>query len=37
MHHAEAHLARYKAPAKVMFVDEIPHNPNGKILRKLLR
>jgi long-chain acyl-CoA synthetase len=37
IHHAEAHLARYKAPAKVHFVDEIPQNANGKVLRKLLR
>jgi long-chain acyl-CoA synthetase len=35
--HAEAQLARYKAPAKVMFVDEIPHSATGKVLRKLLR
>jgi long-chain acyl-CoA synthetase len=35
--HAEAHLARYKTPAKVMFVDEIPHSATGKVLRKLLR
>jgi long-chain acyl-CoA synthetase len=35
--HAEAHLARYKAPAKVMFVDDIPHSATGKVLRKLLR
>jgi long-chain acyl-CoA synthetase len=35
--HTEAHLARYKAPAKVNFVDEIPHSATGKALRKLLR
>lgn len=35
--HVEAHLARYKAPAKVMFVAEIPHSATGKVLRKLLR
>jgi long-chain acyl-CoA synthetase len=37
IHHTEAHLARYKAPSKVMFVDEIPHSSSGKVLRKLLR
>jgi len=31
------HLARYKCPSKVMFVDELPSNPAGKILRRALR
>ena len=31
------HLARYKCPSKVMFVDELPHNPTGKVLRRALR
>jgi long-chain acyl-CoA synthetase len=35
--HCEAHLARYKCPQKVMFVDELPHSATGKVLRKLLR
>jgi acyl-CoA synthetase (AMP-forming)/AMP-acid ligase II len=35
--HVEAHLARYKSPQKVMFVDEIPISTTGKVLRKLLR
>ncbi len=35
--HCEAHLARYKCPQKVMFVEEIPHSATGKVLRKLLR
>ncbi len=35
--HSEAHLARYKCPQKVMFVDEIPVSATGKVLRKLLR
>jgi long-chain acyl-CoA synthetase len=30
-------LARYKCPSKVMFVDELPHNVNGKLLRRALR
>ncbi|MCB1014131.1 MAG: long-chain fatty acid--CoA ligase [Acidimicrobiales bacterium] len=30
-------LARYKCPSKVMFVDELPHNVNGKVLRRSLR
>ncbi len=35
--HCEAHLARYKCPQKVMFVDEIPRSATGKVLRKELR
>ncbi len=31
------HLARYKLPTKVMFVDELPQNPAGKLLRRALR
>jgi long-chain acyl-CoA synthetase len=30
-------LARYKCPSKVMFVDELPHNVTGKLLRRALR
>ena len=30
------HLARYKCPSKVMFVDELPRNANGKVLRRSL-
>jgi long-chain acyl-CoA synthetase len=30
-------LARYKAPKSVEFVDNIPKNPAGKILKKLIR
>ena len=35
--HCEAHLARYKCPQKVMFVEEIPQSATGKVLRKALR
>jgi long-chain acyl-CoA synthetase len=35
--HAEARLARYKCPQKVLFVDEIPQSATGKVLRKELR
>lgn len=31
-----AHLARYKCPAKISFVDEIPRGLGGKILRRTL-
>ena len=30
-------LARYKCPSKVMFVEELPHNITGKVLRRALR
>ena len=35
--HCEAHLARYKCPQKVMFVDDIPQGATGKVLRTALR
>ena len=35
--HCQGHLARYKCPTKVMFVDELPRNLSGKILRRALR
>ena len=31
------HLAGYKKPTSVDFIDELPKNPNGKILRKDLK
>ena len=30
-------LAGYKRPQAVEFVDEIPRNPSGKILKRILR
>jgi long-chain acyl-CoA synthetase len=35
--HCAQHLARYKCPQKVNFVDQLPQNQNGKILRRALR
>lgn len=35
--HCVANLASYKRPSRIIFVDEIPRNPAGKILRRLLR
>jgi O-succinylbenzoate-CoA ligase len=32
-----ARLARYKLPKKVIFAEAIPHNPTGKILKRVLR
>ena len=31
------HLARYKVPREVIFLDELPRNPTGKILKRELR
>jgi long-chain acyl-CoA synthetase len=35
--HCKEHLASYKKPASVDFIDELPKNANGKILKKDLR
>ncbi len=31
------HLADFKVPAKIELVDELPRQPNGKVLKRLLR
>jgi long-chain acyl-CoA synthetase len=35
--HASHHLARYKCPSIITFVDELPHGLIGKLLRRRLR
>jgi fatty-acyl-CoA synthase len=35
--HVHDHLARYKAPRDVVFLDELPRNPTGKVLTRDLR
>jgi long-chain acyl-CoA synthetase len=35
--HARARIAGYKLPKSVDFVDALPRNPSGKILRRVLR
>jgi len=35
--HAKEHLTNYKRPRRVVFVDELPKSPVGKILRRELR
>ncbi|MCU1488093.1 MAG: acyl-CoA synthetase (AMP-forming)/AMP-acid ligase [Actinomycetia bacterium] len=37
VHHCEARLARYKCPAKVLFVPELPVGAAGKVIRRTLR
>jgi len=35
--HCQGKLARFKQPRTVEFIDEIPRNPSGKALKRLLR
>jgi len=35
--YVKANLARYKAPSKILFVDELPRGLGGKLLRRELR
>jgi long-chain acyl-CoA synthetase len=35
--HVRASLADYKVPSVVEFVDELPRDPNGKVLKRLLK
>ena len=32
--HCRDHLARYKCPSKILFVDELPRTATGKLLRR---
>jgi long-chain acyl-CoA synthetase len=34
--HCRARLARFKVPAQVVFVDELPRTPTGRLLRERL-
>ncbi|CAJ1510996.1 acyl-CoA synthetase [[Mycobacterium] burgundiense] len=35
--HCRAHLAGFKTPKQVFFVDALPKNPSGKLLKRVLR
>ena len=35
--YVKEHLARYKVPREVVFMKELPRNPTGKVLKRLLR
>lgn len=35
--HCRARLAGFKTPKQVFFVDSLPKNPSGKLLKRLLR
>jgi fatty-acyl-CoA synthase len=34
--HVKANLARYKVPREIVFLDELPRNPTGKVLKRKL-
>jgi fatty-acyl-CoA synthase len=34
--HVKSNLARYKVPREVEFIDELPRNPTGKVLKRKL-
>jgi fatty-acyl-CoA synthase len=35
--HCAAHMASFKAPKRVVFVEGLPKNPSGKLLKRQLR
>jgi len=35
--HCRTHLAGFKTPKRVFFVDALPKNPSGKVLKRVLR
>jgi len=37
MEFCKLHLARYKAPKSIEFVESLPKNPQGKILKREIR
>jgi fatty-acyl-CoA synthase len=36
-YHCELHLARYKIPKEFVFVEELPRNASGKVLKSQLK
>jgi long-chain acyl-CoA synthetase len=37
MEYCRSNLASYKRPRAVVFCDELPRNPMGKVLKRVLR
>ena len=35
--HVRDHLARYKVPREIIFLPELPRNPTGKVLKRMLK
>jgi len=35
--HVKANLARYKVPREIVFLDELPRNATGKVLKRELQ
>ncbi|MEC8174806.1 MAG: hypothetical protein VX090_15670, partial [Pseudomonadota bacterium] len=35
--HCRAHLAGFKIPKELHILDELPRNPSGKVLKRVLR
>jgi acyl-CoA synthetase (AMP-forming)/AMP-acid ligase II len=35
--HVKANLARYKVPREIIFLDELPRNATGKVLKRELK
>ena len=35
--YCEEKMAKYKIPSTIIFIDEIPRTPTGKILKRVLR
>ncbi|HXC49888.1 MAG TPA: AMP-binding protein [Candidatus Limnocylindrales bacterium] len=35
--YVKEHLARYKVPREIVFLEELPRNPTGKVLKRALR
>jgi fatty-acyl-CoA synthase len=34
--YVKGNLARYKVPREIVFLDELPRNPTGKVLKRIL-